>query len=221
MSSEICICCRHGKFIQATLRLPDDPVGLVIFAYGSGSSRISPRNRYVAEVLHEASLATLLIDLLTEEEEEDHSSSRQHRFDIPLLADRLEDACTWADCQPQLAALPLGFFGSSTGSAVAVQVAAQQADRIAAVVSRGGRPDLAGDESLAEVMSPTLLIVGEKDEGGTRLNEQARAEMRCETELRIIPGASHLFSEPGALELVAEAASQWFVEHMESVPALA
>jgi pimeloyl-ACP methyl ester carboxylesterase len=179
--------------------------GLVAFAHGSGSSRFSPRNQAVAAGLNQRGFATLLFDLLTTEEEPD----RAHVFDIALLADRLIDAVRWIDLQPQLARLPLGLFGASTGAAAALVAAARLPGRIGAVVSRGGRPDLA-DRALDHVLAPTLLIVGGADFGVIELNEQALARLSGPKELAIIPGASHLFPEPGALEAVIDQAAQWF-----------
>lgn len=193
------------------LNLPDGAAGLVIFAHGSGSSRLSPRNRQVAGALNEAGLATLLFDLLTPEEEVD----RRNVFDIALLAERLIVATRWARSEAALKALPAGYFGASTGAAAALRAAAALGDDVLAVVSRGGRPDLAA-EALAAVSSPTLLIVGGDDREVLALNEQAAARLRCEHEIAMVPGATHLFEEPGALRRVADLATEWFLRHLPS-----
>ena len=191
------------------LTLPEDAIGVVVFAHGSGSSRHSPRNRYVATVLNEEGLATLLFDLLTVEEEAD----RANVFDISLLARRLVDVTNWLRAVTDLAHLPVGYFGASTGAGAALWAAAEPDADIAAVVSRGGRPDLAGPR-LAEVAAPTLLIVGGDDHVVLDLNRQAQAQLRCESRLVVIPGATHLFEEPGTLQAAAEAARDWFTGHM-------
>ena len=191
------------------LTLPEDAIGVVVFAHGSGSSRRSPRNRYVATVLNEEGLATLLFDLLTVEEEAD----RANVFDISLLARRLVDVTNWLRAETDLAHLPVGYFGASTGAGAALWAAAEPDADIAAVVSRGGRPDLAGPR-LAEVAAPTLLIVGGDDHVVLDLNRQAQAQLRCESRLVVIPGATHLFEEPGTLQAAAEAARDWFTGHM-------
>jgi len=194
--------------LQGSLGLPPSAEGLVIFAHGSGSSRLSPRNRFVANALGQAGLATLLFDLLTEEEAQD----RANVFDIPLLADRLQAAARWARAASATRSLPVGYFGASTGAAAALQAAA--ADReIAAIVSRGGRPDLAGP-GLGLVEAPTLLIVGGRDPDVLALNRAAQRRLRCENRLEIVPGASHLFEEPGTLEAVVELARSWFHNHL-------
>ncbi len=195
--------------LAGDLRLPEPAVGLVLFAHGSGSSRLSPRNRQVAESLNEAGLATLLFDLLTDEEELD----RTKVFDIELLADRLLAVTRWVEGEAELRRLPIGYFGASTGAAAALRAAARLGGEIRAVVSRGGRPDLAA-ESLEEVVSPTLLIVGGADWQVLELNEQAARLLRCEHEVAVVPGATHLFEEPGALERVAELAADWFSRHL-------
>lgn len=198
--------------LDGDLTIIDQASGLVLFAHGSGSSRHSPRNQFVARTLNEASLATLLFDLLTPEEELIDVRTREHRFDIGLLAERLVHATKWAKQQKQTRALRIGYFGSSTGGAAALVAAAELRDDVDAVVSRGGRPDLAG-QALPKVKAPTLLIVGGEDHVVIDLNEQARAQMRCEVKIDIVPGATHLFEEPGALEKVAKLASNWFVDH--------
>jgi putative phosphoribosyl transferase len=199
--------------LTGNLGLPENMGGIVLFAHGSGSSRHSPRNRYVAEVLQSHGIATLLFDLLMTDEEHVDQRTSQLRFNIPLLAKRLVGAAWWALRQPDLRGLNVGYFGASTGAAAALVAAAQFSGTIAAVVSRGGRPDLAG-KMLSSVQAPTLLIVGGKDEPVIDLNRQALAGLGCrEKELVIIPGATHLFEEPGALEEVAKVASEWFSGH--------
>jgi putative phosphoribosyl transferase len=195
--------------IVGDLRVPPGATGLVIFAHGSGSSRLSPRNRDVAAVLNDHGLATLLIDLLTPTE----AGSRANVFDIPLLAGRVVQTEHWAAADPGVAALPVGLFGASTGAAAALWAAADLGDRIRAVVSRGGRPDLAG-QRLAEVRADVLLIVGGRDEAVLALNRDAQRALRVPSELAIVPGATHLFEEPGALEDVAGRAADWFAEHL-------
>ncbi len=197
--------------IEGMLDIPDHATGLVLFAHGSGSSRHSPRNNHVAAVLREAGIGTLLMDLLTVEEDRDY----QTRFDIPLLTRRLTVATTWLHAKAELNALPIGYFGASTGAAAALQAAAKMGQAVAAVVSRGGRPDLAGEAALRLVASPTLLLVGGDDEGVIALNQAAYAEMRCEKSLSIIPGATHLFEEPGALDAVAKQAAAWFTRYLQ------
>src|SRR5438067_6620500 len=199
--------------LSGNLTIPDGAVALVLFAHGSGSSRHSPRNQFVARTLNDAGLATLLFDLLTPEEEAIDTYTREHRFNIGLLAERLVHATKWAKRQEQTRDLQLGYFGSSTGGAAALVAAAEISEDVGAVVSRGGRPDLAG-EALPKVKAPTLLIVGGNDDIVIGLNEMARDQMRCEVKLEILPGATHLFEEPGALEQVAELASEWFVKHI-------
>ena len=193
--------------LAGTLTVPTDPLGTVVFAHGSGSSRHSPRNRYVAGVLNEARLATLLIDLLTVEEEVD----RAYVFDVELLAERLGHAARWVATAPEVSTRPVGFFGASTGAAAALWAATEEGCDVAAVVSRGGRPDLAGPR-LAAVTAPTLLIVGGNDDVVLDLNREAQAQLRCESRLCVVPGATHLFEEPGTLEQVASLARDWFVE---------
>jgi putative phosphoribosyl transferase len=194
--------------LPADLTAPRDPVGWVVFAHGSGSSRRSPRNLQVASVLQEAGIATLLFDLLTPEEELD----RRNVFDVELLAARLVAATDWLAKRPEAAELPLAYFGASTGAAAALLAAAERGDAISAVVSRGGRPDLAGPR-LAEVRAPTLLVVGGADTVVLDLNRAAAALLTCEHELAVVPGATHLFEEPGAMEQVAALASSWFATH--------
>ena len=204
-----------GVDLDGDLILPEHAGGLVLFAHGSGSSRHSPRNRAVAGALNQRSLATLLVDLLSTEEERIDAYTRELRFDIGMLADRLVGIIDWLHDQPETAALPVGLFGASTGAAAALVAAAARRDAVGAVVSRGGRPDLAGP-ALVEVAAPTLLIVGERDPQVRELNEQARNTMKVSAELRIIPTATHLFEEPGTLEQVAELAGQWFSDHLAS-----
>ena len=199
--------------LHGNLNIPENASALVLFAHGSGSSRHSPRNQFVSRTLNEAGLATLLFDLLTPEEEAIDMQTREHRFNIDLLAMRLGHSTKWAKQQEQTSNLGLGYFGSSTGGAAALMAAMDAPQNVDAVVSRGGRPDLAG-EALPKVKAPTLLIVGGNDDVVIELNEQARDRMHCEVKLEIIPGATHLFEEPGALEKVAQLASQWFSRHL-------
>ena len=193
------------------LEIPEDAAGVVVFAHGSGSSRYSRRNNAVADHLRAAGLGTLLFDLLTAEEGRVDEATRELRFDIELLAGRLGGALDWLAEQSGAASLPAGLFGSSTGAAAALIAAARKPERVAAVVSRGGRADLAGDE-LPRVQAPTLLIVGGADLQVLELNRRARDRMRCHTEIEIVEGASHLFEEPGALEEVERLARDWFLE---------
>ena len=192
---------------------PNNAGALVLFAHGSGSSRHSPRNGFVARVLNDAGLATLLFDLLTPEEEAIDVRTREHRFNIGLLAKRLVHATTWVQQQEQTRDLRIGYFGSSTGASAALVAAAEIPELIGAIVSRGGRPDLAAD-ALPKVRAPTLLIVGGNDDIVIELNEMARDRMRCEVKLEIVPGATHLFVEPGTLEQVAKLAGDWFSLHL-------
>ncbi|WP_373044812.1 dienelactone hydrolase family protein [Vulgatibacter sp.] len=201
--------------LEGSLGLPDRPKGVVLFAHGSGSSRFSPRNRYVARVLRDAGLATLLIDLLTAHEEEIDLVTRHLRFDIRLLAERLVGAADWLAAYDATRGLPIGTFGSSTGAAAALVTAAARPQLVHAVVSRGGRPDLAGD-ALSQVQAPTLLLVGGRDEPVIELNQEAMARMHAPVELRIIPGATHLFEEPGTLEEVAQHAATYFAQQLEA-----
>jgi putative phosphoribosyl transferase len=198
--------------LSGNLHIPDGAAALVLFAHGSGSSRHSPRNQFVARTLNNAGLATLLFDLLTPEEESVDARTSEPRFNIGLLAERLVHATKWAKQQEQTRDLRIGYFGSSTGGGAALVAAAEIPQDVGAVVSRGGRPDLA-DEALPKVQAPTLLIVGGNDDVVIELNEQARDRMRCEVKLEIVPGATHLFEEPGALEKVAKLASDWFLLH--------
>jgi dienelactone hydrolase len=201
-------------WLYGDLALPHGFAGLVLFAHGSGSGRHSARNRLVAQALQQRGIATLLFDLLTVQEEQVDLQTRQHRFDIPLLTRRMQDATDWAASQPQLRHARIGYFGASTGSAAALIAAARLGHRIGAVVSRGGRPDLAGPVALAAVTAPTLLIVGGADNGVIGLNEAAYAAMQCEKQLAIVPGATHLFEEHGALEQVSALAGDWFAAHL-------
>jgi len=193
--------------LEGCLSLPTAATGAVVFAHGSGSSRHSPRNRYVADILNEGGLGTLLIDLL-------NAGESQLRFDIPFLASRLVAITQWLRDQAQLAGLKVGYFGASTGAGAALVAAAELPRRIRAVVSRGGRPDLAGDDALRLVQAPTLAIVGGHDSAVLDLNRKALARMNCVKALQVIPGAGHLFEEPGALEEVAKLARAWFTEKL-------
>ena len=199
--------------LSGDLTIPKNAVALVLFVHGSGSSRHSPRNQFVAHTLNDAGLATLLFDLLTPDEESTDRYTREHRFNIGVLAERLLHATKWAKRQEETRDLRVGYFGSSTGGAAALVATAEISEDVGAVVSRGGRPDLAGD-ALPKVRAPTLLIVGGNDDIVIELNEMARDQMRCEVKLEIVPGATHLFEEPGALEQVAKLASDWFVNHI-------
>jgi dienelactone hydrolase len=207
--------------LEGVLTLPPHARGVVVFAHGSGSGRLSPRNTAVADVLVEAGFGTLLIDLLTAEEEAEDRVTARLRFDIRLLADRVIAAIDWLDADaivgdlpPRLRELPVGTFGASTGAAAALIAAAERPHRVGAVVSRGGRPDLAGD-ALPRVTAPTLLIVGSRDTDVLRLNRQAQAALGGESRLEIVPGATHLFEEPGALEHVAALTRHWFEHHLQ------
>lgn len=210
MSSEEIVVVPEGE-LGATLNVPSEPRGLVVFAHGSGSSRFSPRNRFVAQQLEEVRFATLLTDLLTLDEDRRDQRTAQYRFDVRRLASRLLAATDWAE--NRFGGLPTGYFGASTGAAAALIAAAERGDAISAVVSRGGRPDLAGD-ALPLVVSATLLIVGGNDREVLELNRQAQAAMRARTELAIVPGATHLFEEPEALERVAGLAGAWFGRYL-------
>ena len=195
--------------LEGNLLIPDGATGVVMFAHGSGSSRFSSRNRYVADVLRRSGVGTLLIDLLTRDEEAVDMRTAHLRFDIALLADRLAGASAWLAKQPETSPLKLGLFGASTGGGAALVAAARVPERIAAVVSRGGRPDLAGP-ALPAVQAPTLLIVGGDDAPVIEMNREAYDQMVCERRMVIVPGASHLFEEPGTLEEVARLAAEWF-----------
>src|SRR6266516_7426652 len=199
--------------LAGNLNVPENATALVLFVHGSGSSRHSPRNQFVAQTLNNAGLATLLFDLLTQQEEAIDMRTREHRFNIALLAERLVHATKWAKQQEQTRDLRTGYFGSSTGGAAALVAAVDIPQDVDAIVSRGGRPDLAGD-ALPKVQAPSLLIVGGNDDIVIELNEMARDQMRCEVKMEIVPGATHLFEEPGALEKVAKLASDWFVSHI-------
>ena len=201
--------------LDGTLRLPEDARAIVLFAHGSGSSRHSPRNYHVARMLNAARLATLLIDLLTADEEAVDLQTGHLRFDIGLLAERLVSATDWLTQRPDTRHLAIGYFGASTGAAAALVAATRRPDVIGAIVSRGGRPDLAGP-ALPRVRAPTLLIVGGNDTQIIRLNRMVLSELRCERQLVIIPGATHLFEEPGALDEVARLAREWFERHLRS-----
>jgi putative phosphoribosyl transferase len=195
--------------LEGMLEMPPDAAGVVLFAHGSGSSRFSPRNNVVARALHEAAIGTLLIDLLTEQEDQ----AAQARFDITLLTQRLDTAVDLLRQHEGTRSLPLGLFGASTGAAAALQVAALRGPEIAAVVSRGGRPDLAGQRALQKVVAPTLLVAGELDDVVIRLNKAAYACLHSVKRFEIVPGATHLFEEPGTLDLVAALARDWFLRH--------
>jgi putative phosphoribosyl transferase len=198
-----------GRRLGGILHVPEGAEAVIVFAHGSGSGRFSPRNQFVARVLQEAGLATLLMDLLEEDEAED----RQKVFDIELLADRLQSAANWLSQAPETKGLRLGYFGASTGAGAALVATARQPDSVGAVVSRGGRPDLA-DAHLSAVRAPTLLIVGGNDAEVIELNELALRQLHCPREMVIVPGATHLFPEPGALEEVSRLAKDWFVRHL-------
>ena len=199
--------------LEGTLAFPEKAEGIVVFAHGSGSSRFSSRNRFVAEFLNQGGLATLLFDLLTAEEHRVDEWTRELRFDIDLLTKRLIGAVDWLETRDEVADLPVGLFGASTGAAAALRAAAERPDRVAAVVSRGGRPDLAMP-TLPQVRAPTLLIVGGDDEPVIGMNQEAAARLACEHRVDIVPGATHLFEEPGKLEEVARLAREWFLRHL-------
>lgn len=199
-----------SQALPGRLAVPDQARGLVIFAHGSGSSRLSPRNIHAAQKLHQHGFATLLFDLLSSSE----SVDRRNVFDIPLLASRVVEAIAWARADPRTAALPIGLFGASTGAGAAIVAAAEQTKTVRAVVSRGGRPDLA-DEALTRIVAPTLLIVGGEDHQVIVLNRNAQSAMRCPTKLVIVPGAGHLFEAPGTLQAALDAAAAWFETHLD------
>ena len=209
-----------GVNLDGDLAIPADARGIIVFAHGSGSSRHSPRNRYVAEALQAAGLATLLMDLLTPQEEAVDLRTAHLRFDIGLLANRLVHAASWLNTQPDTQRLPIGYFGASTGAGAALVAAAEAPDGVGAIVSRGGRPDLAGP-ALSRVRAPTLLIVGGDDLPVIEMNRVARAQLQVETRMDIVPGATHLFEEPGALEQVAQLAADWFGTHLGRLTARA
>lgn len=196
--------------LDGALTIPANAVGLVLFVHGSGSSRFSPRNNFVARELRNAGLGTLLIDLLTRAEDQDY----ERRFDIPLLTQRVLRVTYWLQAQPSTRKLALGYFGASTGAAAALQAAAESGSKVYTVVSRGGRPDLAGAQALGQVRCPVLLIVGGDDDVVIELNQQAAALLTCPKELVIVPGATHLFEEPGTLDQVAKLAADWFRHHL-------
>lgn len=202
-----------GVSLAGDVMVPDSARAVVLFAHGSGSSRHSPRNRMVAEHLRTAGLGTVLMDLLTEREDREDAWTREHRFDIPLLGGRVAAVIDWLAGQSDTGGLPVILFGASTGAAAALVAAAQRPDRVLTVVSRGGRPDLAGD-ALPRVGAPVLLIVGGRDQEVLRLNQEAARRLRVPCSLRVVPGATHLFEEPGALEEVADAAREWCEDHL-------
>ena len=203
-----------SALLTGELKVPAKATGVVLFAHGSGSSRHSPRNQYVARVIREVGVATLLFDLLTRQEESIDNYTREFRFDIKLLARRLVAATNWLAAEKETNKLRPGYFGASTGGGAALVAAAQLKEKVGAVVSRGGRPDLAGP-ALGRVTAPTLLIVGGLDGPVIRMNEDAYAQLRCMKELKIMPGATHLFEEPGKLEEAARLAAAWFLRHLE------
>jgi putative phosphoribosyl transferase len=202
-----------GVELAGNLTIPADAPGIVVFAHGSGSSRFSTRNRYVAEVINNGGLATLLFDLLTMEESAEDEVTREFRFDIRMLGERLIGTIDWLRAEEQTAALSIGLFGSSTGAAAALIAAAERPDAVSAVVSRGGRPDLAAGH-LSRVRAPSLLVVGSLDEPVIAMNQDAADRMRCEKRIEIVAGATHLFGEPGKLEIVAGLACDWFLAHL-------
>jgi putative phosphoribosyl transferase len=202
-----------GAVINGDITIPDSARGLIVFVHGSGSSRFSRRNRAVADVMVHSQLGTLLLDLLTESEERTDAVTAEFRFDIPLLADRTIGVVDWITASPPIASFPIGLFGASTGAAAALIAAANLPQAVRAVVSRGGRPDLAED-ALEKVTAPTLLLVGSLDEVVIELNKQALDRLAGERKLHIVPGATHLFEEPGALDGVARLATNWFLDHL-------
>jgi putative phosphoribosyl transferase len=213
MSGREVMVTRDSVTLRGLLGVPKDARGIVLFAHGSGSGRLSSRNNFVARSLQEAGLATLLIDLLSEDEERSDAGTGHLRFDIAFLAKRLEAATAWLADSADTRALSVGYFGASTGAAAALVAAAELPERVDAVVSRGGRPDLAG-EHLCKVKAPTLLIVGSRDIPVIPLNEDAFAQLRCAKKVEIVPGASHLFEEPGTLEIVSRLAASWFTKYL-------
>lgn len=213
-ASELVLVASDKARLPGVLELPPAARGTVLFAHGSGSSRLSPRNVYVAGELRRAGLGTLLLDLLSRDEDSEY----ERRFDIALLGARLDDAARWLAKEPRTKGLPIGLFGASTGTAAALQLAASRPDDIAAVVSRGGRPDLAGDDALARVRAPTLLIVGGDDVAVIERNRHALRNLTCEKELAVVRGAKHRFEEPGALAEVARLAARWFKGYLGAGP---
>ncbi|WP_395741734.1 dienelactone hydrolase family protein [Prosthecobacter sp.] len=203
----------NTRDLDAELHLPAGAQGIVIFAHGSGSSRHSPRNQFVAQVIRDAGLGTLLLDLLTQREETEDAQTQHLSFDVEMLAGRLVAVTQWINQHPDTSELPVGYFGASTGGGAALLAAARLGKKVGAIVSRGGRPDLAG-RALSRVKSPTLLIVGGNDDVVLGLNETALACMNCEKELRVVTGATHLFEEPGKLEQVAQLSAEWFCRHL-------
>ncbi|MGW7665809.1 dienelactone hydrolase family protein [Streptomyces sp. NPDC054775] len=214
MISELVMVPTEEAVLTGDLVVPGNVPAVILFAHGSGSSRLSVRNRAAAAELHKAGLGTLLLDLLSEREEREDAATARHRFDIPMLSRRLVAALEWLAQEPNTRTLPAGLFGASTGAAAALMAAAEQPERVYAVVSRGGRPDLAGD-ALERVTAPVLLVVGGADEAVLGLNREAAERLSAPHEIHVVPGATHLFPEPGALEEVAEVAGQWFLEHLE------
>ena len=207
-----------GFRLRGDLAIPPNARGIVVFVHGSGSSRHSARNLFVAHQLERHALATLLIDLLTPEEEVVDARTAEYRFDIPMLASRLVTIVDWLHWRPDTSALPIGLFGASTGGGAALIAATERSNGIAAIVSRGGRPDLAG-AALPKVAAPTLLIVGGADAPVIQMNRDAMKQMRCDVKLEIVPGATHLFEEPGALDQVADLAGAWFEQHLKPATA--
>lgn len=203
----------NSIYLNGILQIPENAHGIVLFAHGSGSSRFSTRNQHVASVLNKANIATLLFDLLTPKEEEVDEFTREHRFNIELLASRLVAVTDWLLQQPKTNHLAIGYFGASTGGGAALQAAAKRQSTVKAVVSRGGRPDLAGT-ALSQVKAATLLIVGGHDEPVIEMNQNAMKEMHCIKKLEIVPGATHLFEEPGTLDEVAKLAKDWFIQYL-------
>ena len=201
--------------LEGELMIPPGAQGIVVFVHGSGSSRFSPRNNYVAKIIRDRGLGTLLFDLLTRQEDQNYTT----RFEISLLTQRLLAATAWLGAETKTSKLKIGYFGASTGAAAALQAAAKLGRKIAAVVSRGGRPDLAGVSALEKVMSPTLLLVGGADDGVIELNEQAYSRLQCKKQLVLIPGATHLFEEPGTLEQMANQAADWFAHYLTDTAA--
>ncbi|MGW4654486.1 dienelactone hydrolase family protein [Streptomyces sp. NPDC004279] len=214
MISELVMVPTEDAVLTGDLVVPGNVPAVILFAHGSGSSRLSVRNRAAAAELHKAGLGTLLLDLLSEREEREDAATARHRFDIPMLSRRLVAALEWLAQEPNTRNLPAGLFGASTGAAAALMAAAEQPERVYAVVSRGGRPDLAGD-ALERVTAPVLLVVGGADEAVLGLNREAAERLSAPHEIHVVPGATHLFPEPGALEEVAEVAGQWFLDHLE------